>query len=55
MTTTSDGSRTTIGDRVAETQRRYGPDDVVSQFIRSAEPELHAAVDRTDRRLADHE
>lgn len=51
MTTTPTGGRTTLGGRVAEIQERYGPDDVVSRFIRLAVPELQAAVDRTEERL----
>lgn len=34
LTTSPDGSRTNIGDRVAEIQKRYGPDHVVSRGIR---------------------
>jgi hypothetical protein len=51
MTTTPTGRRTTLAERVAEIQERYGPDDVVSRFIRLAVPELQAAVDRTEERL----
>jgi putative nucleotidyltransferase with HDIG domain len=52
MTTTPDGGRTNLVDRVAEIQDRYGPDDVVSCFIRWAWPELLAAVERTEERLS---
>ncbi|HEU0086405.1 MAG TPA: HD domain-containing protein [Pseudonocardiaceae bacterium] len=52
MTTTPDGGETTVAERVAEIQDRYGPDDLVSCFIRSAWDELSAAVERTERRLA---
>lgn len=51
MTTTPDGDVTTAAERVAEIQRRYGPDDLVSRFIRRAWSELSAAVERTERRL----
>lgn len=51
MTTTPDGGVTTVVDRVAEIQDRYGPDDIVSCFIRWAWPELEAAVSRTEERL----
>ena len=51
MTTDPDGGVTTVVDRVAEIQDRYGPDDLVSCFIRWAWPELEAAVRRTERRL----
>ncbi|GAA0614376.1 HDIG domain-containing protein [Kutzneria viridogrisea] len=53
MTTTPDGKQTTITDRVAEIQKRYGPEDTVSCFIRWAWPELLGAVERTEQRLAD--
>ncbi|MGH3940132.1 MAG: HD domain-containing protein [Pseudonocardiaceae bacterium] len=52
MTTTPDGSETTAAERVVETQRRYGPDHLVSQFIRRAWNDLYAAVERTEMRLA---
>jgi hypothetical protein len=51
MTTTPDGTETTVVERVAEIQSRYGPDDVVSRFILRAWDELNAAVGRTERRL----
>lgn len=51
MTTTPDGGKTTLAERVAEIQRRYGRDDVVSRFIRRAWVDLNAAVQRTERRL----
>lgn len=51
MTTTPDGGRTNVIDRVAEIQDRYGPDDLVSCFIRWAWPELRDAVERTEQRL----
>lgn len=51
MTTTPDGAETTVAERVAEIQSRYGPDDLVSRFIRRAGDDLNAAVERTERRL----
>lgn len=51
MTTSPEGAATTVVDRVAEIQNRYGPDDLVSCFIRWAWPELEAAVRRTEERL----
>jgi putative nucleotidyltransferase with HDIG domain len=51
MTTTPDGGKTTLVERVAEIQSRYGPDDLVSHFIRRAWDDLNAAVERTERRL----
>jgi hypothetical protein len=51
MTTTPDGGKTTVADRVAEIESRYGPDNLVSRFIRRAWDELNAAVERTECRL----
>lgn len=51
MTTTPDGRRTNVIDRVAEIQDRYGPDDIVSCFIRWGWPELRDAVERTEEQL----
>jgi hypothetical protein len=51
MTTTPDGGETTAVERVAEIQTRYGPDDLVSRFIRRAWDDLNAAAERTHRRL----
>lgn len=51
MTTTPDGALTTVTERVREIEQRYGPDDVVSCFVRWAWPELLAAVERTEGRL----
>jgi len=51
MTTTPDGVVTTTVERVAEIQTRYGPDDLVSCFIRRAWGDLNAAVERTQGRL----
>jgi hypothetical protein len=51
MTTTPDGSETTVADRATEIQSRYGTDDLVSRFIRLAWENLNATVKRTERRL----
>jgi HD domain-containing protein len=51
MTTTPDGGETTVAERVAEIQTRYGPDDLVSCFIQRAWADLNAAAERTQRRL----
>jgi hypothetical protein len=51
MTTTPDGAKTTVVDRVVEIQGRYGSDDLVSRFIRRAWNDLSAAVRRTELRL----
>jgi hypothetical protein len=46
------GQRLRFQDRIAEIQSRYGPTDLVSRFIRAAQAELSAAVDRTIERMA---
>lgn len=51
MTTTPDGESTGVHDRIEEIQKRYGPEDLVTFFIRQAKPELVAAVERTEQRL----
>ncbi len=51
MTTSPDGETVSFERRVREIQERYGPDDVVTFFIRQAKPELRAAVERTEERL----
>jgi HD superfamily phosphodiesterase len=51
MTTTPIGEVVAVRDRLAEIAERYGPHDVVTRFIRRAEPELISSVARTDRRL----
>jgi hypothetical protein len=51
MTTTPNGGETTAVGRVAEIQARYGPDDLVSCFIRRAWDDLNAPAERTQRRL----
>ena len=53
MTTTPDGEATDVHTRIAEIQKRYGPEDVVTFFIRQARRELVAAVERTEKRLRD--
>jgi hypothetical protein len=51
MTTSPDGDTVSFERRIAEIQERYGPDDLVTFFIRQAKPELQAAVERTEERL----
>jgi hypothetical protein len=51
MTTTPTGEVVAVRDRLSEITERYGPHDVVTRFIRRAEPELVSSVARTDRRL----
>jgi putative nucleotidyltransferase with HDIG domain len=52
LTTTPDGEPVRAEDRIAEIKERYGPGHIVTQFIIKGSPELLAAVDRTERRLA---
>ena len=51
MTTTPTGDVVSVHDRLSEIVERYGPHDVVTRFIRKAEPELVSSVLRTDQRL----
>ena len=51
MTTTPTGDVVSVHDRLAEIVERYGPHDVVTRFIRKAEPQLVSSVVRTDQRL----
>jgi hypothetical protein len=51
MTTSPTGEPTTVHDRIEEIQKRYGPENLVTFFIRQAERELVAAVQRTEDRL----
>jgi hypothetical protein len=51
MTTTPTGDVVSVHDRISEIVERYGPHNVVTQFIRRAEPELVSSVVRTDQRL----
>jgi hypothetical protein len=51
MTTSPDGMPVAFSERIREIQKRYGSQDLVTFFIRQAEPELRAAADRTEARL----
>ena len=51
MVTSPDGQRVRFLDRIVEIQDRYGPDSLVSRFIRAAQVELGAAVERTIERM----
>jgi HD superfamily phosphodiesterase len=51
MTTTPTGGVVSVHDRLSEIVERYGPQDVVTKFIRRAEQELVSSVARTDRLL----
>jgi putative nucleotidyltransferase with HDIG domain len=52
LTTSPDGQPVSASDRVAEIKERYGPGHIVTRFISDGAPELLAAVERTERRLA---
>lgn len=51
MTTSPDGDTVRFDKRLEEIQSRYGPQDVVTFFIRQSRAELRAAVERTEARL----
>jgi hypothetical protein len=51
MTTTPTGHLISVNERISEIVERYGPHNVVTRFIRKAEPDLVSSVMRTDRRL----
>jgi hypothetical protein len=51
MTTTPTGDVVAVHDRISEIKERYGPHNVVTRFMRKAEPCLVSSVVRTDRRL----
>jgi HD superfamily phosphodiesterase len=51
MTTTPTGNVVSVNDRISEIVERYGPHNVVTRFIRKAEPSLISSVARTNQRL----
>ncbi|MFI9829581.1 HD domain-containing protein [Streptomyces sp. NPDC051913] len=51
MTTTPDGTPTTVDARLAEILTRYDRDSLVGRFIRRADEDLRAAVYRVEARL----
>ncbi|MYS05221.1 HD domain-containing protein [Streptomyces sp. SID6041] len=52
MTTTPTGEHTTPAARLDEIVQRYGPDTIVGRFIQRAAPEIHAANERVEGRMA---
>jgi HD domain len=52
QTTSPFGEPVSQRDRITEIQHRYGPGHLVTRFITDAGPELRAAVERTEQRLA---
>jgi predicted hydrolase (HD superfamily) len=51
LTTTPDGFAVSVQDRISEIAERYGPEDIVTRFIRKAEPHLISSVARTACRV----
>jgi hypothetical protein len=51
MTTTPTGHVVSVHDRLSEIVERYGPNDVVTRFIRKARPQLVSSVARTGQML----
>lgn len=51
MTTTPTGNVVSVDDRIAEITERYGPRDLITRFIKKAEPQLVLSVARTSKRL----
>ncbi|MFC9973213.1 HD domain-containing protein [Spirillospora sp. NPDC127200] len=50
MTTTPDGEPVEVTERLAEIRERYGPADLVTKFIKLAEPHLVGAVRDVQRK-----
>ena len=48
MTTGPDGERVDVVERLMEIRARYGPGDVVTQFVDRAEPEIVSTVRRVE-------
>lgn len=51
MTSGPIGQSMTVQDRLSEIRERYGPDDVVTQFVDAAEHEIRAAVRRVEDKI----
>jgi hypothetical protein len=54
MTTSPTGYSVSVRDRLAEIRQRYGPSDVVTSFVQTAEPGLLGSVARVSSRLIAH-
>lgn len=52
MTTTPDGTATSVDARLVEISGRYGSDSLVGRFIRRAAPDIVAVVGRVEAALA---
>ena len=53
MTTGPAGKRVTVDERLSEIRARYGPNDVVTQFIARAETDIVETVGRIEKRVAE--
>lgn len=51
MTTGPAGTTVSARERLEEIELRYGPEDLVTRFIRRARPEIFAAVARVEERI----
>lgn len=51
MTTGPAGATVSARERLEEIEARYGPEDLVTRFIRRARPEIFAAVARVEERI----
>lgn len=51
MTTGPAGATVSARERLEEIEARYGPEDLVTRFIRRARPEIFAAVARIEERI----
>lgn len=54
MTTSPTGCSVSVGDRLSEIRQRYGPSDLVTSFVQTAEPDILASVARVSSRLIAH-
>lgn len=52
MTTSPDGARVEVEERLREIRERYGPGDVVTRFVEVAAPEIIETVRRIETRCA---
>jgi hypothetical protein len=53
ITTSPDGSRLTVYDRLAEIGKRYGPGHIVTRSVARSTPSLITAIARVQRRMQD--
>lgn len=53
LTTSPDGQRVTLGERVAEIAERYGPDHVVTRAVQAGTPDFERGRERIQRLCAE--